>query len=166
MKQKYKSNRKHNYPLLGLLIIVLAGALLFILYQRYGEPRVNDINKNGAGIQVDGERPETKKELPGTDNKTSEDIDTSTTGTIEIASFNQSDGYVTVEAKIKDFAAQQCVYTFSIEAGKPVVREQSGSCSKISIPEGEFDRIGVYTLTVTAYADSDKLTTSQEIDIQ
>jgi hypothetical protein len=166
-RQKDKQKRPNYIVLsLGILAVLILGA--FLLFKQLSSDS-NSSDANGqSDIPTDSDQPNTKDSAatPNSDNKTSEDIHSSQVGTINIVSFDQSGGYVNVRAEVTGFATEQCVYSFEIADGKPVVREQSGSCSLISIPQSEFDRIGVYTLTVTAYSGDEKLTVSKEINVQ
>ena len=163
-RQKRKQ-KKVPYIFAGVLLVAALGG--FLLYKQLNADSNPYANTQGVDIYTDAEQPNPKDDGATTpSNKTNEEIPASSTGALTIATLEQSDGYVNARAEVSNFTPQQCVYSFKIEGGKPVIREQTGSCVSISIPEVEFDRIGVYTLTVTAYAGDEKVTATKEIDVQ
>lgn len=95
-----------------------------------------------------------------------EDVPVASGGSVNILDFNQQNGFVNALAKVNAFTPIKCVYLFESEGTRPVVRELSGDCTGISIPQVEFEKIGKYVLTVTAYSDSEKLSTSKELSIR
>jgi flagellar basal body-associated protein FliL len=98
---------------------------------------------------------------------TSNQVPVANSGTITITTLNQTSGYVNAQAVVSGFSTTQCVYSFAAPQAKPVVRQINGNCSGISIPESEFEFIGTYTLTVTAYnGTSEKISASKDIAVQ
>lgn len=167
MKVRQKNKKqKFIYISVGAIICVVAGGLLFAMQIQPNTSENPYISIKDVGIHSDPQKSNPKEEAGAVSNQSSDEIPTSQAGSITITSLEQSGGYVHVRVDTMDFAVKQCVYSFKISDGKPVVREQSGGCEPVSIPEGEFDRIGVYTLTVTAYGSNQKISTSQNIDVR
>lgn len=115
--------------------------------------------------QTDTNNKEVKSNVPA-DTKTSQEVPAATTGAIVITEVEQSNGYVNAKAATSNFSSSQCVYSFVAPDSRPVVKEQPGNCSGISVSQNEFDKIGTYTLTVTAYGESGKLEAKKEIYIR
>lgn len=99
-------------------------------------------------------------------NQTSEDVSLSSQGSIAIVDLAQESGFVNALATVSGFSVLKCVYQFESSNARPIVRETAETCSGVSIPQVEFEKIGTYTLTVTAYSESEKITTSREIEIR
>ena len=98
--------------------------------------------------------------------ETSNQVPIAKVGSIEVTNLNQNDGFVNVLATVSNFETSKCVYSFTAPDARPVVREVIGNCTGVSIPEVEFEIIGNYTLTATAYSGSEKLTAAKDIDIK
>lgn len=97
---------------------------------------------------------------------TTEQVPAATTGSIRITDLVQEKGFVNIGIEVSNFTVSKCVLSFTSDGAKPIVREQSGGCHNTSIPQVEFEKIGDYTLTVTAYSASDKIQATQEINVQ
>lgn len=98
--------------------------------------------------------------------QTSEEVPQATSGTLEIIELNQASGFVNARAKATNYSESKCVYQFGSTNARPIIREISGECSGISIPQVEFEKIGTYSLTVTAYNDTSKITATRDIAIR
>ncbi len=107
-----------------------------------------------------------KDSIASDNTTTAEDVPKSVSGSIVIDDLNQKNGYVNIKATVSNFTPTQCVYSFTINGGKPVIKEQTGTCTGLSISQEEFDRIGTYTVTATAYSSSEKITATQTIEIK
>lgn len=174
-----KTNKISKLPLfVKILIPVLAFALLasaIIFYLFYGADPTKDYNPkyplNDSGQSVSNTPESNSSDQPSknpvsTNDKTSEDTPVVPTGSIAIAELEQSSGYVNARAVVSNFTAAQCVYSFVAENSRPVVREQQGDCSGVSISQNEFDKIGTYTLTVTAYNSAGKVEAKKDIYVR
>lgn len=165
IKQK-KASRK---TILSTTIVIAAVLLVSLgLYWVFvvgkTSPQTNTIDSGSDTPSVKNETP-----TPNTDttiDKTTDEIPTDAKGSITINSFTQKNGVVTVRASTSDFAATKCVYSFTIDGGKPVVKEQKNACQTMSLSQELFDKIGTYKLTVTAYSANDKIAVSREVDIE
>lgn len=98
--------------------------------------------------------------------QTDQQVPTALEGSINVTELSQANGYINAKATIVNFTANKCVYSFVNQDARPVVRETSSGCDGISIPEVEFELIGTYNLTVTAYSETDKISTSKSIEIK
>lgn len=174
MKIKTKSTSPKRLLKMAIIILtafVVIGACLVLVFKMIDPLKNNQLNTNTTdGGSLDTTNPDQvdikdEKSNLGS-NKTNEDISSSQSGSITIQSFEQKDGSVNVRAETSNFNALKCVYSFTADGGKPVVKEQAGGCSALSIPQNEFDMIGKYTLTVTAYSANEKVTISKEIVVQ
>lgn len=99
-------------------------------------------------------------------NQISEQVPASQSGSISVSDLSQENGFINVMASTSNFSVEKCVYQFNSEGARPVTRETQGTCSGVSIPQVEFEKIGKYTLTVTAYDAQSKISTAKEIDIK
>lgn len=167
MRVQRKSQKKSLFITLGVAFAVV-GVVIFFLFLK---PPTQYTDNNSVDTIATDEQSGAKniKDSPIVANPQSntpaEDIPASPVGSITITQLDQVDGMVRATATVDDFKTQKCVYSFTIDGGKPVVREQTGDCAALTVAQDYFDKIGRYTLTVTAYSDNDKLTTSQEINV-
>ena len=172
-------NIKNQSPHKRMLLITLAGVLLLVVgsvvyFAFFTDrdptadytPQYPQSVSNDDGSAENNPDGSTKKTPIVQTDQTSEDIPVSPSGAVEIANLNQKDGYVNALAKITNFSTTKCVYLFESEGARPIAREQLGGCSGISIPEVEFEKIGTYTLTVTAYNNSSKITAKRDIVVR
>lgn len=170
IKNKHRTNKKF------LIAAVIAGVLLiaaiaYFIISRNNDPTRTYTPQYPESVKTsesDGNIKSDDKTRP--DNpvspQSSQEVPASNSGSLSITNLNQQDGFVNALASVNNFTTNKCVYLFTSEGAKPVVREQSGVCSGVSIPQVEFDKIGGYTLTVTAYGNSSKLEATQEISIR
>lgn len=168
-----KNKKTINKPLIiGVAIAVLIVAGLFIYFFFFASKDPTDNYRPEYPVtQNDSEsnnpnNTDTVKVLEAQPSpQTSDSIPVSDSGLVSISSLNQRDGFVNALADVQNFSASKCVYMFESDGAKPVIREQSGSCSGISIPQVEFEKIGKYKLTVTVYDGDSKISTSGEINV-
>lgn len=172
MKIKTKNNSKKILviTLLGALLVVgLVAAFFFIKYaddQKATQNRLGDIASDSQGdVKNDEGKTSNPSTNPQSNDTPSDKIPVNTSGSIDIAYLNQSDGAVHAKAVVTNFSTEKCVYSFTADGSKPVVREQTGDCKELSVAQDYFDKIGRYNLTVTAYSSNDKLLISREIDV-
>ncbi len=167
MRLQRKKSKKPLFITLGVVLVVVGVVVFFLFFK----PSAQNTDNNSVDAVATDEQSGAKniKDSPIAANPQNdapaEDIPASTVGGITITQLDQVGGIVRATATVTDFKTQKCVYSFTIDGGKPVVREQTGDCTALTVAQDYFDRIGRYTLTVTAYSDSDKLTTSQEINV-
>lgn len=173
MNMKKQNTRKKALPIkLASILLLVIGCVVYVVFFTNRDPTTNynpqypksiSDNNKSAG---DNTNDSTKTTPPALADKTSEDIPVSRLGAVEITNLNQKDGYVNALATITNFSASKCVYLFESDGARPIAREQIGGCSGISIPEVEFEKIGNYTLNVTVYTDTNKITASKDISIR
>ena len=169
--RKDKKNKRRLFFIVILAIVLIgAGVAAYFIFTNSNDPTKSykpeyDISKNNDDPQSEEGKKESVKDTPQ-DDRTNEEIPVAPQGTVSITDLNQRDGYVNVAATTANFETQKCVYSFISEGARPVTREQSGNCQATSIPQAEFDKIGSYTLHVTAYDTTSKITASQTINIQ
>lgn len=162
-----KKSRKALYITLSVIAVVAIGVVLYYLVSSNQSATPNPYQPEYPDSVVTPPNNENETKNPNSvDEQTSDEVPPSQVGSITITNLNQKSGYVNALATTSNFTPTQCVYSFSSNGSKPVVREQSGGCTGISIPEGEFDKIGTYTLTVTAYGGGEKLTASADIYVK
>lgn len=164
-----KKSKKLFLIILILIAISIAGVMTYFWLFRQS-PQNTTINPLDALVSDDRDGANNIKDNPSppteaTGNMPAEDIPLNATGSIVINQLDQKNGMVRANASVSNFNTERCVYSFTAEDSKPVVREQAGNCSELTVPQDYFDKIGRYTLTVTAYSSNDKLTISQEIDV-
>lgn len=173
-KKTSTHNSKRILILIGAATLVLIAAIIvFLVFKEDTPPASPDakypVTQNNANAPTN----------PNTDTSTTTDkpiqgnivaqpddqISIAQEGGIVISELGQSDGYVNAKASVTNFTLAKCVYSFSNPDARPVVRETVKDCSGISIPEVEFEILGTYTLTVTAYGENDKLIATKDIII-
>ncbi len=180
--QKYKvTNNKSSGP--KRLVIIIALIILVLLfvggYVYHKNIQRNNITKDTAQItsaktqimnqdnDSSAEQANPTKTNSQVSDKTSDQVPTTTTSSIKIASVNQSGGQVTVNAEITGDNGGKCVFSFTTPDDKPVIKEIVASDNKcnISIPEVEFTKIGDWNLAVTYYVNDKKVEVSQNVTI-
>ena len=154
-----------SISLIGLLAV--GGALYYYLvYLPNYDPTSNYRPVYPVDKTETASKESSKSAATPESSRTSEEVPTTSVGSITINELYQKDGYVNVKAVVSNFSATSCVYSFVIDSGKPVVKEHNGTCAGLSISQDEFDKIGTYTITATAYSASEKLTATGTIDIR
>lgn len=161
-------NKNIKAILLSAFIVLLSAVAVYYILkpspspdrqvdQRYttGE---EDLNNNAPAKTTT----DPKSSLPS-DN---ESIPSNNTASISIDELSQSNGQITAKASTVDITVSNCVYNFTSEGARPVVRETKGGCNTISIPSVEFEKIGTYTLTVTAYDEATRISTTKKINVE
>lgn len=166
-----KKSKKALFISLAVLIIILAGIATYVLLTKKNpqtETSTNNVVNTAQDSNNTDSSSDSYKETPTTDDSTttSDNIPASTAGSLKITKLVQEGDYISALAVATDFQSTQCVYTFTSENSKPVVRQTTGSCTEVTIPAGEFDKIGTYTLTVVVYDGTNKLTESKDIYVQ
>lgn len=171
LKKQYP-HKKALFIALASLLLLIAGSVIYFVFFTDRNPTANYFPQYPQSISSDSDNSadnsdsSIKNPAVSQTDQTSEDIPISLSGTVEIINLNQKNGYVNVLATIANFSATKCVYIFEGDGARPIAREQTGGCSGISIPEVEFEKIGTYTLNVTVYSDTDKITASKDVDIR
>jgi hypothetical protein len=170
MKNKNSSNKfsnKRKVILLAILALVGAVVIWYVFFKdptpTY-EPKYEPATSKST-LNEDTETSETKTNPPGSD-LTSEDVPISSQGVVSITDLSQSEGYVNIATTVENFTVVSCVYQFTAEGARPIVKETDGVCKNASILENEFEKIGQYTFTVIVYGTDDKLTATRTIDIR
>lgn len=169
------SERSKKYAIIAVIVVavITLGVLGYNKLNNNNPPE--NANQPKYPLAQQDDTPSVDPANPNDDQKAnppipSEQVDqpvpVATTGSIAIAELEQANGYINTKATVDNFEATKCVYSFTNANARPVVRETANGCSGVSIPEVEFELIGTYTLTVTAYSTTDKLTATQEIAIQ
>lgn len=174
-----KTNRISKLPLPvkilvpTLFLVLLASAVAIYLFYRADPTKdyspkypLNDSGQAASNTPEPSNSDQSSKSPVSTNDKTSEDTPIVPSGSITIAELEQASGYVNARAAVSNFTTTQCVYSFVAENSRPVVREQQGGCSGVSISQNEFDKIGNYTLTVTAYNSAGKVEAKKDIYVR
>ncbi len=167
MRQKpFLKTKRGLVVVVGLVLLALFGVWYFFYYPqdptRSYKPQYPQASSSDERPASTTQQP-TKESGTPLDTRVSEDVPVASQGLIDIADLNQKDGFVNARAQVSGFSVVKCVYQFESTGARPVIREQSGGCSGVSIPQVEFEKIGTYTLTVTTYGDTDKLSASKDI---
>jgi len=103
--------------------------------------------------------------------KTSEEVPSTPAVSVVISNFNQANGLVSASATIQGSAQNgTCVFLFTSDGTKPVTRQvdvasNTTQICQISIPEVEFNKLGVWKLDVTYYANNQKSEVTQNVTI-
>jgi len=168
---KQSKKTPHKNLLFAAIIILICASVAVWLLTRPADPK-NTASSSSNSTKSSTTGGGTAKDTTSTSqtstqsNLTTEQVPASAAGSVTISTLKQSGSYVIAAAQVSNFATTQCVYTFTKDGSKPVVREVSNSCSEVSIPVGEFEMIGTYTLTVNVYNGTQKLSASQDISVQ
>lgn len=163
-----KSKNKIILIAIASLIVIAAATIVVIKVKNGNNNKTNttnsssDMNSNDSTSKTDAKKDATNTTLPATP----EAVPPNTEAVINITSLTQESGQVLATASTSSFSVGKCVYMFTADGAKPVTRETTGSCDRVSIPEVEFEKIGQYLLTVTAYDNTSKISTTQTIDVK
>lgn len=174
---KTKSYPKSPTIVLVFLMVLLLGVAVWWFIFRNTDPAKSYQPQYPESVKTELKQGDNKSATAADDYKNSDNTSTPSsetsnqvplakTGNIEIKNLNQKDGFVNVLATVSNFETNKCVYIFNATDSRPVVREISGNCSGVSIPQVEFEMIGTYTLTATAYSGSEKITATKDIDVK
>ena len=165
-----KNNNKRTIIVLTLLALLIVAGVAAYYFVKNQDPTKNykpmyDTSTSKDSTQTDND---SVKDNPSQSNlpTTSEEVPSATEGSIKIVQLNQADGYINAKAETANFSTQTCVYQFSSEGARPITRELEGNCAGISIPQAEFEKIGTYTLVVTAYGSDKKISSTQTLNVQ
>ena len=153
---------------IAALIVVLAGFALWFFVLRDRTPVYTPKYEPASSKSTPNEDKATsegKTSSPSSD-LTSDEVPLSSQGKVTIQDLSQTEGYVNIATLVENFTVVNCVYQFTSDGARPIVKETKGECKDTSILENEFEKIGQYTFTVIVYGDNDKLTATKTIDIR
>ncbi len=162
-----KSSKKYILPLSILIALIFIGVLVFA-FTRNRDPTgaYSPLYPNSVTSRDDKPIKEPVKTGESMDRPTtSEEVPVSSTGSIQISTLNQQDGFINALAETRNIQVDECIYIFTSDGARPVTRETKDSCDGVSIPQVEFDKVGVYKLVVTAYGEGKKISATKEIVI-
>ena len=172
-KKSGRSN-KRRYILLALVLLVLLSGGLFALNRRNN--RTTDVEKQQQEQRKNDElstNKPTEKEQDATktpsDAKDIDKLPPAAALSIAISSFSQENGAVSVASTITGSEAEgQCVFSFTTEGGKPVIRQTQSNNKQCSaaIPEVEFDKLGLWNLEATFRMDNTKSIATKQVEIK
>ncbi len=158
-----------------VLLLIVVGVIAFNVTRRpnQGTSDTEKSKVNGS----DSENDQKKSDIPSKNSNADVDVTKSTdqipvnqAASIDITSLSQANGNITYSASFKGIEGNgTCSAQFSIDDAKPVTRvtKASGSvCEPVSIPEMEFTRLGLWTLTIRYYTNDSQVTTSKAIEIK
>lgn len=174
------ANTKKTKPLFFIIaggLLIVASVIIWALFIRHTDPTKQysprytvQPSKSQSGNSVGASQSDKD---PGSDNTTtsvtSDQIPSAASGSINIVDLEQANGYINAKASVSNFTTTQCVYSFTTanNANNPIIRQLDSQCDGVSIPEVQFQYLGTYTLTVTAYnGTSEKISTTKDIDVQ
>lgn len=175
MKNKYSQKRFLAY---SLITLILLAATLFVLEKT----RLTNFIKDPfykpqpeANSSVSDSTLKSKANLASTNtdagdtSKNTGNIPVSPTTTINIDSVVQSDGMVTYNATIiSPGGSGTCSAMFTKDGSKPVTRvsnTSSDKCGPVSIPELEFESVGVWTLTLRYYTNETQAIATKTVEV-
>ena len=167
--QKSTDKNTKRIVIISVLTVVLIATAVGALF--YSTRPSEQPSSSAPGIPA-GEQgtinPTKEQDLNSTppEDKTDEEIQPSKEGAVVISGYGQSGGVITASATVTDFQTVKCVYLFESSGAKPVVKETANGCDTVSINEVVFDKVGTYTLTVTAYSANEKIVAAQEVQVK
>lgn len=170
MKIRSKNPDISKRLLVGLIAVVLFVAAASLYYYKTIQKPTDTYDPqfpvSGSTKQPQSTVKQDTKENPTALPEVTENTPTSSNGTITIQDLNQRDGFVNVNVNTASFSTARCVYQFTSEGARPIIKEFQGNCQATSIPQVEFEKIGTYTFTATAYNATEKITVTRDIDIR
>lgn len=169
-----KKHRNLKPFVLAAIILLAAGAGTYA-YLHYTDAQIAQqeaANKSGRADEIKQNTPAVTEnqtnEQPGDVDtpQTSEEVPLSTSATVTISSFAQTNGAVRASAQVSGTGT--CVFQYTTDGDKPVVDEvtvSGGVCSS-ERPEVEFSKLGSWTLKVTYYTNNERVEATQSVTIR
>ncbi|MCB9822872.1 hypothetical protein H6800_01190 [Candidatus Nomurabacteria bacterium] len=159
------NNKKATIIIVIAVLLLLVGALAYYLFR--SEDPTNDykpLYETASDREADSSNDNKAKDdtSQSTTPSTSEEVPSSPSGSVRITQANQANGFINAKAEVSDFQVKTCVYQFTSEGARPVIRETQNQCEGISIPQAEFEKIGTYNLVVTAYSTGNKISSAPQ----
>jgi cytoskeletal protein RodZ len=175
MKNKYGQKRFLAYSLVALILVVAAVFVLekirltnFIKDPFYKPQSETNSSVSDSTLKSKADLASTNTDLGNTSKNTS-DIPVSATTTISIDSIVQSGGMITYDATVVNPGdGGACSAVFTRDGSKPVTRvsnAHSDGCGPVSIPELEFESVGVWTLTLRYYINEVQAITTKAVEV-
>ena len=176
-KSSKPKRRRFLFVLLAIGILIAASVIVWALVIRHTDPT----NKYSPKYAVQSSKDQSSSsggtsqsvKDPGSDSATtsvtSDQVPAAASGSISIVDLEQANGYINAKASVTNFPTTQCVYSFTAtnDANNPIVRQLDGQCDGVSISQVEFQYLGTYTLTVTAYnGTTEKISATKDINVQ
>lgn len=162
-------------PVLAILILASGGSFIYFKNKSSSTPKDLqdraqvesskdriDSNDDKVSINVNPD-----KAVTDVSNQTTEQTPISTDISISLLSQTQADGLIKVAAKATGTTGGRCVFSFTTEGDRPVVRESSlssGACN-VEIPEVEFSKIGVWNLNISLHVNNTRTEVNQNVTI-
>lgn len=166
-----KSHRKKLFLIL-LPLLILAAIGSFLIWRNYADDKAAADQKARDEAQTSSAKKlsESKSGQEAEVNPTNEEVKQNVQqgdATVAISSFSQANGQVVSSATISP-GNGECVFTYTIDQDKPVIRRSTSSNSvcTASAPEVEFSRLGQWNLNVTVYINNTKSEANQSVTIQ
>lgn len=173
MQRKLKKKTLVIVAIIGIALIIAAVIWVFVASREPVKQASPKYSTSSSSTQKNngGSTSQTEQNSKGSDNTattvTSQQVPVAPKGSVSIVDLEQAKGYINAKAVVSNFTTTQCVYSFTAQDARPVIRQIDGDCEGISIPQGEFELIGTYTLTVTAYnGTTEKISGSKDIAVQ
>ena len=172
MKSIKNRNRNKKPLIIVVAVLVIIGATAGAVFYKINQDTTQKhdaqtSNKQRADqVKRDAKKNDNKEGLPSnSESKTSDQVPTSTTKSISIASTSQSNGKVEAIAQASDDGT--CVFLYTSEGDKPVTTQSttnSKTCTS-SVPEVQFAKLGLWKLTVTLYVSNEKAEATKDVTI-
>lgn len=160
----------------GIVLLIMALGVTSYIYIKHRDKQANLAAQQKARDEAQTESAKNQESQEASEEKgnsnssltTTDTVPTSDTASVVITGFAQSGGQVRATAAISGGQADKCVFTYTAQDSRPVVKQVSASnnsCSS-SISEVEFDMIGARNLNVTAYIGSTKTEVNKSVTIE
>jgi hypothetical protein len=176
--KKYKKISKIKIITSAIIMIALLGSVFIFLNRQASKvDQDNAAQKSKDEAQTNSAKStdangSSDKSNSSISSKTSEQVPDSSTVTVNIDRSSQADGLVSSIAVINNTSESgSCVFIYSTPDAKPVSREAKSTlidtkntCS-IGIPEVEFNKLGLWNLTVYFYLNDQKSETTKDVTI-
>lgn len=156
------------------LAVIIAGYVVAAKYYGFFPfERADDKNTTSNAIKQDkakkiSDDKNTQSDQPSsqTTAQTSDQVPVGTTLNVEITAWQQTNRQV--DAVAKTSGPGVCVFQYTTEGDKPVIRETqaSGNECRTSIPELYFSKLGTWQLKVVYYNDGQKAEVLKDVSIQ
>jgi|GEM_PF-6285375 len=184
-KLKAPQHKKHKLLVIIVALIVGVSALYGVYAvvtnhraenEKAAQKTKDEAQTNSAkqnAVSTDGDVSATTKTAPASPSATtSNQVPVSSQLTVGSPTFSQANHIVTVTTSVSGSTAQgTCVFTFTKEDEKPVIRQvvsaskdQSQYCT-VGVPEVEFTRLGSWNLNATFYTTDSKGEANHEVTI-
>lgn len=169
-----RSRRRVILLIVSIVLLLLAVGLLLVFYNPKNDPV--DSSAEDPTITSAKDTPSTTGSAKTNSGQggvtTSDQVPENSQISVGELTFQQNNGIVSASSVVNSSSTGDCVFSFTTTDGRPVVKQTVSTATadyqscNITIPEVEFDKIGVWEMNVTFYMDGSKSSAVKNVEIR